>query len=99
MRSISEIRKEIDAVDGELVRLLARRIQLAREVAEIKVSESSNLVDLMREDEIIEKVRKLASELNVNPDHLEALFRIIMLVCLKEEVIHVEKRGDLRGRR
>lgn len=93
MRSVGEIRAEVDRVDEELVRLLARRIELVRELANAKVGEGMKLVNLHREAEVLNKVRGLSSKVGVNPDAMEFLFRVIMMVCLKEEVIHVEERS------
>ncbi len=92
MRSLNDVRVEIDRVDEELVRLLARRIQLVREVADVKVVEGTSLVDVLREAKVIERVRRIGSELGVNPESVESLFRVIMLVCLKEELAYVEER-------
>lgn len=91
MRKLDEIRMEIDRIDDELLRLLARRIQLMKEVAKIKIEERGRIVDPFRESKIVEKVRKVSLELSLNPDLMELLFRTIMLVCLKEEIMYVEE--------
>ncbi|MEM1679878.1 MAG: chorismate mutase [Sulfolobales archaeon] len=96
MRKLDEVRMEIDRIDEELLRLLARRVQLMKEVAKIKIESGGKMVDLSRESKIVEKVRKVSLELGVNPDLMELLFRTIMLVCLKEEVMYVEECGSDR---
>ncbi|MEM1600494.1 MAG: chorismate mutase [Sulfolobales archaeon] len=80
MRKLDEVRMEIDRIDDELLRLLARRVQLMKEVAKIKIESGGKMVDLSRESKIVEKVRKVSLELGVNPDLMELLFRTIMLV-------------------
>ncbi|MEM2376572.1 MAG: chorismate mutase [Sulfolobales archaeon] len=96
MSSIDEIRAEIDRVDEELVRLLARRIRLVKEIATIKMRECIKLVNQSREAEVLSRIRKLSSELGVSPDTIEFLFRAVMMMSLKEEVIHIEEHSSNR---
>lgn len=92
MRSLNDIRMEIDRIDEELIRLLARRIQLVREVADVKVVGGVKLLDDLREAKVVERVRRISSELSINPELVESLFRFIMLICLREELAYVEER-------
>lgn len=75
---LSEIRKKLDQLDKELVRILAKRMALIPSVAEYK--KEYDLPRLMpeREKEIIDSKRKLAEKLNVNPDLVEDLLKRII---------------------
>ena len=55
---LADIRKEIDAIDGEMVRLFMRRMKAADEVAEAKRGSSKPVFDPAREREILAKVSK-----------------------------------------
>ena len=47
--NLDEIRTEIDAVDDELTKLFAKRMELAAEVAEYKRENAMNVYDPARE--------------------------------------------------
>lgn len=55
---LGEIRQEIDAIDGEMVKLFMRRMKAADEVAEAKRGSSRPVFDPAREREILAKVSK-----------------------------------------
>lgn len=56
MRDLSEIRVEIDQVDGDIKALYMKRLSLAKEVAEYKMSVGKEVFDKKREEEKIQKI-------------------------------------------
>jgi prephenate dehydratase/chorismate mutase len=56
--TINNPRAEIDAIDGELLRLLNRRAEIALRVGAAKASNDASLCDPNREREVIERLRK-----------------------------------------
>ena len=88
---LEKIRKEIDGLDEELVRILAKRIGLIPMVAEYKKKNNVERKDPSREEEIIKAKRELAKEFGVDPDLVEDLFRRII-----EESHRIEK--DIMGK-
>ena len=76
-RSLPEIRDEIDRVDAELVRLLSRRAELAREVGRVKDKDQAPYFTPERERQIYARLR----ESNPGPlldRQLTAIFREII---------------------
>ena len=55
--SLSEIRKEIDRIDTDLVELLKERMSCSKQVAEIKKAEGLPIYHPQREAEILERVK------------------------------------------
>jgi len=53
---LQEIRKEIDAVDDKIARLLKERLILVDRVAEIKRETNAPVLNLQREEEIINRL-------------------------------------------
>lgn len=53
MKQIEKLRKEIDKVDGEIILLLNRRIQLVMSIRKLKKLHGLPIEDLSREEEII----------------------------------------------
>lgn len=60
--TLSEVRKEIDGIDDELLRLFCRRMDCAKEVARIKAQEHLPVLNPKREQEILEAVGGAAGE-------------------------------------
>jgi len=57
---LTEIRKEIDGIDDELIRLLVRRLRAADGVADVKRVSGKPVLDPAREREILAKVSTVA---------------------------------------
>lgn len=53
---IKELRKEIDAVDGELLRLFLRRMELSAEIAAVKKAEGRPVFDPERETQKLSRI-------------------------------------------
>lgn len=57
---LNEIRRKIDEIDDELVRLFAQRMDMSAAIAEIKQQTDRPIRDRARESEILERVSSLA---------------------------------------
>ncbi|MDI6710187.1 MAG: prephenate dehydratase [Bacillota bacterium] len=73
--NIPALRESIDALDGRLVELLARRTALAREIGRLK---RGPVRDPRREREVIARVRRLAAGYGLDPETAEGVFRLIL---------------------
>lgn len=58
MNKLDELRKQIDAIDDELVKLYLKRMDVVRGVAEAKANSDTALSDSAREDAIIYRLSK-----------------------------------------
>ena len=75
---IVRLRADIDLVDREIVRLLARRVRRAVEIAFIKVEEDMPLRSLDRETDLLADVRDEAERLGLDPKVVHRLFEDII---------------------
>ena len=75
--SIEDRRAEIDAIDGELLRLLNERARLALLVGESKRTAGLALCDREREHEVLERVRS-ANRGPLDERAVTNLFRLII---------------------
>jgi prephenate dehydrogenase len=75
---LKETREHIDQLDRELVELLARRAELARRAIRAKAQAGQPVPDPAREDEVIATRRAWASELGLDPDGVESIFRAVL---------------------
>ncbi|EHP86456.1 chorismate mutase [Methanotorris formicicus] len=59
---LEAIRKRIDEIDEELIKLMAKRTNFARDIAMLKKSLNLPINDSEREKEVYEKTRKLCNK-------------------------------------
>ncbi len=60
--SLDEIREEIDHIDNELIRLFCQRMECSKKVAENKAKTNTPILNVKREQEILERVFKKAGK-------------------------------------
>ena len=75
--SLGAIRDHIDAVDSELVKLLATRLTLVVAAAGYK-SDLASVADPIRVNRVLEGVRSQAARCGADLDAVDAIFRIII---------------------
>ena len=75
--TLSDIRREIDDIDAELVRRLAARERLVRRAAALKSDEHAVRAP-GRVDEVIGKVRALADDAGASPEVVERVYRTMI---------------------
>lgn len=73
--ALSGLRQEIDALDGELVALLAKRQRCVERVIAIKQAENLPARIPERIEEVVARVRALALTQKLEPDLADALWR------------------------
>ncbi|WP_300598612.1 chorismate mutase [Niabella sp.] len=85
--NIEDIRAEIDAIDQEIVRLIAARARFVKAAARFKKSETA-VKDEQRVAAVIESKRKLAEANDVSPELIEAVYRTMIGYFVNEELQH-----------
>lgn len=55
---IEELRLEIDAIDDAILELLKSRFELASKIGQIKSQKHQDILDLQREEEILERLSR-----------------------------------------
>ena len=62
MRELGDIRQEIDEIDGQLARLVRRRLELACDIAEAKSASGKPVSDPLREEAVLARVTAIMGE-------------------------------------
>lgn len=75
---IPSLRDEIDRIDRELLKLVARRLRNSVEIGLIKDSRNQPMHSPDREAELIEEVRADAAGIGLDPDYMEAIMHVIL---------------------
>jgi chorismate mutase/prephenate dehydrogenase len=75
---LEELRKEIAALDGQLIDILARRLATAAEIGEIKQRLGLPVMDPAREAEVVRRAAEAARDRGIDPELVRAvLWRVI----------------------
>ncbi len=76
--SMTELRRQIDALDGELVALLAARAGYIDRAAVLKPGEGLPARIETRVEEVVANVRRAAAATGLEPDLAETLWRVLI---------------------
>ncbi|HJR92530.1 MAG TPA: 3-deoxy-7-phosphoheptulonate synthase [Acidimicrobiia bacterium] len=75
---ISRVRRHIDQIDRQIVRLLARRQHLSQEIGRVKQARGLPVHIPGREHELLDVIREEAAHLGVDVAHAESLFEMVL---------------------
>jgi len=76
--TLEDLRRQIDAIDTELVKLLGRRRQVVEQVAKVKREHDLPASHPAREENLISARRSQAAAAGLDPDYVEDLFRTVL---------------------
>ncbi|MBL0939923.1 MAG: bifunctional chorismate mutase/prephenate dehydrogenase [Gemmatimonadaceae bacterium] len=77
-RSLSVLRSMIDALDRDLLQILARRMSLVAEVAAYKRAHGIRIRDAQRENDVLRDRHERALELGLPAGEIESIFRVLL---------------------
>lgn len=98
-RPLPVLRAMIDAVDHEVLELLARRNALVGEIAAWKRSNRVPIRDRAREREIIDDRRRRAERLGLSPDVIESMLRLTLWASRdRQAALRAEVPPDIEQR-
>ena len=75
-KRILQLRKEIDNLDEEIIRLLKKRMRISKEVGKLKEILDIPVEDKMREKEIIDRLNTYAGK-NLSEEQLIRIFTAV----------------------
>ncbi len=86
---IDELRQSLDAIDGEIVRLLAERLSAVSQIASAKGRDALSVRDLERERHVLAQADAAAIRLGVSRDLVRSVFTAILedSVALQSQII------------
>jgi isochorismate pyruvate lyase len=89
-KNIEEIRENIDKLDNQIVKLISERSRFVEQAAKFK-KDTEDVKAPKRVDAVIEKVRNVANENNVNPDIIEEVYRTMISCFINHELVQHSK--------
>src|SRR5215471_14148123 len=91
---LASLRDRIEAVDRQLIALVAERLKIVEDVAAAKLAAASPFRDREREDLLLQRLRGLAIAAGLDPHEIERLYRVVMDMSVAHQEAHVRNRPD-----
>lgn len=92
--SIKNLRQKIDTLDKDIVKLLAERIKIAEKIGQEKLEQGKEIIDISRENEVLDRVKALAGHEKISPDDVERIYRQIIPIVRGKEAITIAFQGE-----
>lgn len=83
LKALHQLRQQIDAEDEAILKLLAQRMELIKEVGEIKRAEGIPPLDVERWNDLLNKRLLMAQSLGLDPDLISKLYQLIHTESIK----------------
>ena len=93
--SLEDLRKQIDETDTELVRLIAQRLRIAREIGSEKRKRGKPVEDTAREERVLESARRTARDESLNEADIESIYKEIMTLSKSIQKATVAFQGEI----
>jgi chorismate mutase len=81
MEDIQKLRKRIDEIDEQILRLLGERAETCRSIGLLKKEQGMPITDPYRENEVYAKIRAKATDFSLDSNEAEAVYRQIVNMC------------------
>ena len=88
--SLKEIRKEIEKVDNELINLIEKRTNFAKEVLAAKKVEGRAINDEKQNHLVLDRVANTATERGLDGEQVKRIFEILIQM-------NIERQHELSG--
>jgi chorismate mutase len=81
LERITQLRRRIDQVDEQILRLFSERVKTCESIGSVKKEHGIPIKDAYRESEVYTHVRQKAAEFALDPAQVELVFRQIINMC------------------
>jgi chorismate mutase len=85
MKTLSDLRKEIDTADEEIINALAKRFSVVEEIARLKKNKKIEPLDKKRWNEVLQKVVSKTKQLRISEELIKKIYDEIHQASLKIE--------------
>ena len=81
--ALDEVRKRIEAVDGEIIGCIAERMRLAEEVLEIKKEENLEIEDKTQNERVLNRAFEMARGYDLDAGSVREIYEIILRMSIE----------------
>ncbi len=85
MERVSPLRKRIDEIDEQILRLLKERMDVCENIGVIKREQRIPVRDRQRENEQYTRMTEIASKLGLNPQEVIAVYQEIIAMSIRAQ--------------
>jgi len=84
--SLTELRRQIDLIDEDLLTVLSKRMRISREIGQYKKEHNMPVLQTLRYDEILEKRIKQAKEMGIGAGFMQLVFEAIHEESIRQQM-------------
>ncbi len=88
MPNTEELRAQIEAIDEEIIDLIATRMEITDELAKAKKKTSQKYWDEAKEHEVVERYLELCEEVSLSEDEAQQIAEVLLKIS-KERQKHI----------
>lgn len=92
-KEIIPLRTKIDAIDSQILTLLAQRQEQVEKVVDLKKKHHISVYHPAREEDLISRLRIEAGQINLDPDFMEDLYRVIIRQSRVKQTDQMQHKG------
>jgi chorismate mutase / prephenate dehydratase len=81
MDEIPKLRKQVDAIDNQILAALYERVKVCKTIGEAKKKQGKPVRDISRENEVYMRIREKAATFGLSGGQIEAVYREIVNMC------------------
>lgn len=74
---LNNLRKEIDEIDKQLLAVMAKRVNIVREIGKLKKENNTRALDNKRWKEVLQSRLSIAKSLNLSEEFIKNLYVLI----------------------
>lgn len=83
MKDLQTLRNELDAIDTQILDLLAQRFTATQQVGEYKKAHDMPVRDLDREESMFNRIRQKAVDHQLDPELCVSIYKLIINAVVK----------------
>src|SRR5262249_1710070 len=91
---LERLRERIEECDARILDSMKERLDLAAQVAMVKLDRALPFRDGTREDQVLARLRRIAGERGLDPHEIERLYRIILEMSIARQQSHVRSLDE-----
>jgi len=92
---LEDLRKKIDEIDTRMVELISERLGISEEIGKGKQERNQLVEDAAREQQVLENVKRIARDKNINQGDMANIYRQIMAAAKRVQgVVGVAFQGE-----
>ena len=82
---LEELRTQIDGIDNALIELLSQRMEIVKEIGELKKMNNSSILQSERWGKVLERAIQSGKELGLDSDFVSSIFKLIHQAAIEKQ--------------